>query len=446
MDIIVVGFLVIFGISIIIVKPKLFFIYWLSIYAYILPLIYLPLRSFFTPYERFVPILSNYPGAILFLMLLFSAISWRRPNRIYKIVYTLLFPLTLLLLFIFLQNVIVGIDIRALIANTRDILWSVAPFCLLMLKYNVRPTRDSLINYIIIFVFIQTAFCFLNLVGFRIYGSLNGGFDDNLISGTFPRYNHMADYLTIFFYILSYEYWECNRIKKKLYYLMFFLIGLLIFMSGARMSLILYTLIVMFYIFCYKSRKIVFGFLLGMGLLGGLFIIGNDSYLGKKADDGTGMERNMIGIINLANSDDVSEGNTLEMSARILYDYLNSPLFGNGKSYRQDFYYGKPTWPYNNEGSYKVDARLAFMFVEYGIIGLLLFFFLFFSIFKGCYLYSEENKKKIYIGAFLFFLLNSTTDPGFWDYIMFSVIIIYVFSTKDIEAENKNRNKVKASC
>ena len=110
------------------------------------------------------------------------------------------------------------------------------------------------------------------------------------------------------------------------------------------------------------------------------------------------------------------------------------PILGNGRSYRKDYYYGKPTEAYNNEGSFKVDARLAFMFVEYGIIGLSLFFFLFFSIFKGCFMYIEEHKKVIYVGAMIYFLLNSITDSGFWDYIIFSSVLIYVFSI------NNNKN------
>jgi hypothetical protein len=159
--------------------------------------------------------------------------------------------------------------------------------------------------------------------------------------------------------------------------------------------------------------------------------MGNDSFFGQGGNEGTGLERNVIGIVNVSNSDDLSEGSTLEMSAYILFSHYNSPLVGNGKGYRPEYYYGDPTDTYKNEFIYRTDARLAFMLVDYGIIGLLLFFYLYATLFKGCYLYGEEKTKYLYVGAFVYFFLYSLTDNGFWDYVIFSVIFVYAFSLKN---------------
>ena len=224
---------------------------------------------------------------------------------------------------------------------------------------------------------------------------------------------------------------------------MAFIIGLIILMSGSRMSLFLFAF-TSFYFFSvfYQNKKIVFTIVLTSIFLSFYYLKGNESFSGQNADEGTGLERNVIGVVDLANSEDLSEGSTLSMSAKVLFLYFNSPYMGNGQLYREGCYYGDPTDPkdtYNNADIYKTDARLAFMFVEYGIIGLCIFFYLFFSMFKGCYLYSEEHRKALYLGTGLFFLLFSITDNGFWDYLIFSSIFIYVFSEKHISNEITTR-------
>lgn len=433
MHIVVISILIILFFLIYFFKPKKIFLYWLSISPYILPIFYRLFQPFFIPYvEKFQPILEDYPGAIIFLMFLLSCVSLIKVHNRQEKVKTIILPGVLLVLFVFFHNVLVGFDVRAFLAKIRDILWIIVPFMLLSVNKKVRPSRDSFINFIYFFVYIQTFFCFLNLFGFKIYGNLNDvtTFDDLLISGTFPRYNHMANYLAIFFFILSYEYMENKGVKRRTYFLTTFLIGLLIIMSGSRMTLLLTIFTILFFICTYQNKKNIFLTLMAFVLLIGIYIIGNDNFVGKKADDGTGVERNLIGIVELANSDDLSEGSTLSMSAKVLFFYSNSPILGNGKAYRKEYFYGKPTDAYHNEGSFKVDARLAFMFVEYGIVGLSLFFLLYVSIFRGCYFYSEEHKKKLYWGAGLYFLIYSITDPGFWDYVIFSSLLIYVFSEK----------------
>ena len=200
-------------------------------------------------------------------------------------------------------------------------------------------------------------------------------------------------------------------------------------LSGSRMTLVLFVFTALYLFYVYNSKKVIIVSFLTIISLFGMYIIGNDSFLGQQADDGTGLERNLIGIIDLANSDDLSQGSTLALSVYLLIDKFNSPMLGNGKSARPINYYGHYTDTIN-ETVYKTDARLAFMFVEYGVVGLSLFFFLFASMFKSCYLYSEEHCKYFYWGASIYFLLFSLTDNGFWDYIIFSTLFIYVFSIK----------------
>ncbi len=433
MSTIVLLLLLLIGIAIYFVNPKSFFLYWLSIQPFILPVFYLLFVNDFTPVEdKFLPLYFDFPLKLGSLMVLLLLLSFHRSDKGLKSLKVLFLPLFLLASFLLVQNILVGFDARALYTNAKSILWSIVPLALLIVDKRLRPTRKSFIRFIFVFVYVQSFFCILNLGGITIYGDVTEGFDKHLLCGTFTRYNHMANYLTVFFFILTYEFFKCKNIKRIQYYWMAFLIGLIILASGSRMALMLYVF-TCFYFFCvfYKNKKFVFITIVLSVLLLGSYLKGNESFYGQDADEGTGLERNVIGVVDLANSDDLSEGSTLSMSAQLFFLYLNSPYMGNGQLYREGFFYGNPKDlrdTYNNADVYRTDARLAFMFVEYGILGLFLFFLLFVATFKGSYMYSEENDKKLYVGAFIYFFLFSVTDNGFWDYVIFSSFLIYVFS------------------
>ena len=373
----------------------------------------------------------HYPYFMSGLMLLLFCISYIKENNS-KSLRGIILPLILLVSFLFIQNLNVGFRVGTLYANIINVLWNIAPFTLLLINKKIRPGRKDLIEYICYFVYIQLSFCALNLIGFRIYGDLSEGFSDSLICGTFSRYNHMANYLATFFLILSHEYFNNKGICREKYYLLALLIGLLIVMSGSRVTFVLYFLTA-FYFFClYYGKKTVILSSIAIVMLFSTFIIGNDSFYGQNADEGTGLTRNLIGIIDLANSDDFSEGNTLSLSAFLVLTRFDSPLTGNGKVFRPDKFYIHPLNAEYDENVFRTDARLAFMLVEYGIIGLFLFAYLFITMFKVCRTNSNIHDNAFYWGAGLYFFLFSLTDNGFWDIVQFSVIFIYAFSKLDL--------------
>ena len=193
------------------------------------------------------------------------------------------------------------------------------------------------------------------------------------------------------------------------------------------MTLILVTLTLFFFFYVTKSKRTVVLNFFAIGLLFSSYVIGNDSYFNQNEDSDNGLHRNLSGIINMINSDEISEENTLYYSAYLLIEKFQSPLWGNGKAYRNNSYYGHSTDTFN-EFTYRTDARLAFMLVEYGLIGLGLYLIIYIFIFKECYKYSAENKVYLYLGAGIYFLLFSLTDNGFWDYIQFPSFLIYVYS------------------
>ena len=428
----VLSLLLIVGVGIYCIKAKYFFLYWLGIQPYILPILYLLFGNSMLPFEEkyLQGLYFRFPYDFCGLIFILTCVSYVKEKSKNGNVKVFIKPLFFLVLFLTIQNFLIGFRIGSLYANIANVLFTIAPFMLLLIDKTVRPSRDSFIHFIMIFVLIQLLFSVLNYGGFRVYGEVTGIFDDSLIAGTFCRYNHMANYLAIFFLVLTYEYYFCKRLNVITYYCMTFLIGLIIVLSGSRMTLILLCFTFFFYFSLSHKIKVVFLTFFGGLLLFHVYVIGNETYKGQNADEGTGLERNLIGIIDLANSDDLSEGSTLTLSAYLLIDKFHSPIIGNGRAYRGgDNFYGHPTDTWN-EAFFRTDARLAFMLVEYGIVGLFLFFLLYASVFKGCFLYGSENMKPLYWGAFFYFILFSLTDNGFWDHVVLSVLFIYAFSVK----------------
>ena len=428
----VLYFLLIVGMAIYFVRPKMFFFYWLSIQPYILPVFFILFKDSMMPMmDNYLPNLYfRYPYPFCNLILLLFCASYTRKNIEKSRIKVILLPIFLLVIFLTVQNFVIGFRPGSLYANIIYLFGNVAPFLLLLIDERVRPSRNSVIHFIYIFVYVQLFFSLLNLADVRIYTNVTDIFDDNLIQGTFTRYNHMTNYLSIFFFILSYEYYICKRVKAKMFYFMALLIGLLITLSGSRMTFVLFTFVLYFFFCLSHSKKVAFLVSLGAVSLFSMFVLGNDAFSGQKANEGSGFERNLIGVVEVANSDDLSEGSTLELSAFLLIDKFNSPIIGNGKAYRGgENFYGHPTDTLN-EDVFKTDARLAYMLVEYGFIGLFLFLLLYAAIFKGCYLFGEEQFQSLYWGAFIYFILFSITDNGFWDIVVISALYIYAFSPK----------------
>lgn len=417
---------VIVGLLVYLRKPKSFFFYCMSIQPYFMPFIYLPLQSL-TDTDTIISINVGFMRSLSILMLILSIISLMKNKELLKNFKELLLPYLLLIFFLIYQNFSVGFHFGALSQNVKEASYIIAPFLLIMADKRVTPDRNTFILFIEWFVGIQLFFCFLNLLGFRWYGKIHGdAFDDSLICGTFTRYNHMANYLATFFLVLSNEFFKNNGITKEKYIVLSFFIVVMIVISGSRMTTVLIAFVVFYHLVIYKRHNLLtIACVMIFVYAGWKGIMGNQNYLGIDSNDGEGIERTVSGIVNVANSDDLSEGSTLFLTAILLDSFFESPIKGNGRALRQsDFYYISKE---ANEDLFPTDARLVFMLVEYGVVGFSLFMFLFYSIMKCSCVYGSENDKLFYIGAFLFFLLFTVTDDGFFDKMQFLIVTVYAF-------------------
>lgn len=89
----------------------------------------------------------------------------------------------------------------------------------------------------------------------------------------------------------------------------------------------------------------------------------------------------MEGFLNLGNSDKGSTNSTFDLSIYLLDQCFDTGVvFGNGYAERGDFAYG--TFGAVSLDNFVADARIAYLLVEYGLLGVSLYMITFFSFFQ----------------------------------------------------------------
>lgn len=426
----------IIGLSLFFWKPKIVFLYWLLIMP-----VFLPIYFFFYPvYDAttFYDLYFNYKTPLAYLAITIFCLTILEKKLYLKDIKGIVIPMICLFMFLVLQNFLRGFHVKGLFWNIRAVVFFVAPLFALLINKKVRPEFHDLKLTMVFIIVLQLLFSVLNLLGYHIYPSYEDDFSDHLISGTFARYNHMTNYICTMYMFISLEYFNEKSISRFFFVLLTIISGLLILFSGSRMCLILFVLIFGYFTFKIMKRKKIFLMIFLGGVLAFIsLIIGNNTFAGQNADEGTGFERNLIGIINLANSTDLSEGSTLGGSFYLFLYKSDHLLLGNGMAYRMSNYYLESDTVY--ESVFLTDARLAFMIVEYGIIGLALFAFLIISMMVfGSKVHTPPYRNLLWLPLTYYFLF-SITDEGVFDIVLFSMLFIYLFSIK------KGNNKINNS-
>ena len=406
-------------------KPNYFMIYWLSARAFLFP-IFLFIFHFNTLdssevynlyYSQAAPLI--YVMAIIMLLTIFKS-HFLDFGRIKT-------PLIVLVSFIIIQNILVGFDVGALSKSIKELMFLVITTLTLCSSVNIRPQQSTLIKFIILFICIEAVFCFLNTQGIRLYNNFEqNDWEDNLISGTFPRYSHMTNFLTTFYLILAISYYGFNIISKRIFYFVTLLLAAIILASGAKISVILFFFVIGSCIVIYERKNVfklvIFGVIICISTI---MLVGK--YNNTNMDQSIGIERNITGLVDLF-SNRSTDGNTLSLSEMVLISCNNNPTIGNGMANRESSIYDFDSYP---ESIIKADARLAFMFVEYGVIGCLLFIFLFCGIFKTNMLKSSMKDRKVWLIITIYYILFTFTESGIFDSNMLTILSVYALCIKD---------------
>lgn len=436
MDPKLIFYIVIFtlGILVYIIKPKLIFYYYIGAQPLLMPIYYLIFptsganRNFFDLYFSLINPL-NYVLSIVFLIELLKS---------KKINVFFLFPVFLLIVFFLFQGLFTNGNLHSIFDNFTSIFYILLPFAVLLRTKKLRPNRKKLLIFFIIIILLQFVFSIYNLFGYKLYNlsdEIFSGFQENAISGTFARYNHMTNYITTLYLFITIDYLKYKYIKTKLYLIITFITAFLVMFSGAKLSVVLFFLI--FIMGRYIKNGSVSS-LIKLSLLASLFVFLLINTSGINQNDSakvSGIERNIGGLaFSLKNSGTSNDDSTVSLSLLLLAKDFNNIFWGNGY-----YYLGEKGYD-NMQYIYQADSRLAYTIVEYGIIGMICMIFFYISIFNSTVRFGILEYDKIFVLIIVYYIIFTATEGGLFDNILFSILGIYSLGvTEDYRIINQKR-------
>ena len=418
-------------------KPQMLFIYWLSVPPFIVPLFFILFNPSYIGEQTFDTFYWGYLTPLSYLLIVVTFLEYLKDRDKVSNIKKIIKPLIIVSVFFVVQNLLTGFSFGPLISNIREILFLLLPTLALSISSTIRPDRKLLIRFIFYFIIIQTLFCFFNTLGLSVYSKFieDATFADDYFSGTFLRYNHLTNYLTTMYLILTIEYFVNNAIPKYVFILFTLLLGIIILMSGARISVVLFFMIIGMSLLFYRGRNLILISVLAAVFLWGVSFFASKYDVGiQNADSSSGLERNVTGLVDLAGSQDTDD-NTLALSAILLVTNFNNPLMGNGYAFRNTTEYDISD--NMNEEVVKTDARMAYMLVEYGIIGFLCLVYLFCRIFKANMVQFNVENRRMWILIILYYIAFTFTETGIFDLMQFSMISILCFSRETMDIDNQ---------
>lgn len=329
-------------------------------------------------------------------------------------------PLIALVFYLIIHNVLTHFSLPIIIDNIRMLLVPIAPICLMKISPQTIPNIKTAYIMTLVIVTIQLVWCILELNGIYpfVYFYLgHSAIGENLVAGTFHRFNAMSNFLTTIFLIFSIDYYSNHRIKTSVYFIVSFAILAMILMSGAKMSIIMFFFILLATSVFLGNMKQKMKYLLCFLCL---FLIFNNLF--NTIINTEGVERINEGFSNIIKSGSKDE-NTLSLSWYLLDNYFGqSPLIGHGLSWKGEYAYGTSY----EITFFKADARMAYTIIEYGLFGLILFLTFFTKLIRYFAINSAIHKTIIKI-TITYLLILTITEGGFFDINVLLPIFVYFY-------------------
>lgn len=406
----VIAFVLLIGVVIYAINPKYVIIYWMLWRPFAFPIICILLNI--NDPNIGLEVNNDLKKCSIYLFLFLTLVEFfYSKNK--KIDYQLLVCLGLLFIY---QIIGYNYNLNILKSFIFDIASLILPFVYFIIcRNNCVPSLKDMINISLFIVLVEFFACIANLFG---YGKIID--DEELVSGTFRRFNDLGNYLSTLLLLNSIGYFVYNGCSKKTFIFLVILVGLMIAMSGAKMSFALYLFIIITCVFFYSTIKRKVYFLLASCVLYELFfnlltqIEGFDRILsiGKNVSDGSFITTHLSIYL-------------------ITYYFPESPIFGSfrmnlgASAYNYSDYY----ITYSSDIFY-ADAKLASVLVENGIVGLLLHLYVFFFLLFKCKKRNYIMDNKIIVILFSYYLILTITESGFFDEILFPMSLLFLVVNK----------------
>lgn len=429
---------VVIGLALYLLRPKWIIIYWLILFPIVFPLYNLITLNF--DREVFYMMINQGHVGLRNLFIILFVIEWAKNKCQIPYKGMLFISIISIVIYIFFHNLIHHPGQFELWPVFSQLLSMILPLFFFILRRDLLPTITMLHCLIITILVLQILGIAVDLTGNHVYPTFyvpyiavleNGTmYDDSLreglAMGTFPSSTILSNFLTTIYLFYSLEYFSGKNVSTKLYVSMTLIIAVMLLLSGIRVGLALFMFIIIACNVMYIHTHVkLFLFTLILSISGYLSLISYDVSSGS--DEGNeGLNRQLEGMAMFVQSKKTGDEDfsTFRLTPYLLENYfMEGPFIGNGASYKGEYAYG-------NSGSvtlqmFQADARLAYMVVEYGMIGIFLYFLYYNSIFK--YLKSQvikDERKKLSL-CFLYFIILTVVDPGLFDRLNFPLIYIY---------------------
>ena len=422
--------IVLAGLVIYLTKPNFVIPFWIIVE----PVLY-PLWAFLVKIKDYDSLLVSHglnsvARRNMVIILILIAI-FRERSKIPPKLIPIIWLVALLIWYLFIQNCFVNFYLGGLNSIFLSILGTCSLLALFLIDPKTIPSKKIfwaclfglfgyeivwlVLNYLHIYPFIPI------MIGYKV--SAAGYYydiDTSLYAGSFLRFNKLSNFLTTIYLFLSLEHFDAKKCSRKCFLVLTVLCFVAIFLTGSKMSLLIMVMILFVSMSVKMSLKRIFQLIL-FGILMlcvYMFIFANSSYWNTGF---AGLDRIVNGLVAAKSG---TSSSTLSLSTHLLQNYFDNPLLGVGLSgYGERAYGGQYTLIH-----YQSDARLAYLIVEYGLIGFLLIAVVFFKTSFCVYEKINKSAKKKLIACFSYYVVLTITELGFFDQYVYPFLFIYIFS------------------
>lgn len=418
-------------------RPKYIVYYWISLYPIVLPLFCLGAlvldRELFYALEH-----ATFTGGrnFFFLLVLLELLKKKEFPSLGRI-----FPFFfIIVLYLFIHAFLLHPNEMNIWPDVSELLSQLLPLIFFVQRKDLLPPVNKVFKFICFIVVIQIICAILELNGIHVYLTFFIPYIEDLgngylsvyekagIRGSFPGTAGFANFVTTIFLFISLEYFSKKRISSLFYCILSVVFFLLILLSGVRACLALFMIIIFVGSSLFIKKNLSF-FVVSVALLvfSSLFLLSLDPVVARNLTPYDGINRQLAGLTTYRQADNDSEMGTLFLSSYLIDNYWEkSPIIGNGLIYKGEYAYG--SFSTVNLVNFRADSRLALILVEYGIVGLLLYLLFFYSIINYLNRSLDRQNRKKMLACYLFFLLVTIVDPGFFDRLCFPMLYVYALS------------------
>lgn len=411
-------------------KPGWYMLYWMITYPILIPVLCF-IGGISTDDDTYM-VIHHFPGTFMYLnlwILIDSIFIKRKKVQGLRGLFVTAF---LLIVFFIYQTAELSINsFTYLYLNIKSVGVFVLSFIVLAINDKLRPDTGDLKKLTSFMVILETIAVLLNFVGVRFYRAtfttVREAFDANYC-GTFQSGQALGDYVAVLFLLICFLFFYQKELSKWKYLVLTIFSLLCLISAGSRMCFVIAILGLFLTVFSYqKKHRLALAALLITGYWGLSFI---SNYSGGEISSNEGLNRIVEGLSSFtqAKKSGYEDNSTLRLSEMVIDDYISkTPIIGFGFSSQGDDF-DVISGNVSTVKNLMADAHLAFMIIDIGILGVILYLLFFYQMFRYWGRNIPKDGIKTLVISFFSLLIFSITEEGFWDSKCFPIFLVYYFS------------------